>query len=69
MRKPHPAYLWDVPGRLARLLELHAQGWSSVEIGADLGVNPATVRGRIWRLGLATKGGASYKYVRKEGGA
>ena len=66
-RKPHPRYLWGVRGRLKRLLKLHAEGRTSPQIGAELGVKPSTVRGKLWTLGLAVTGGGAWKFVRKPG--
>ena len=66
-RKTHPNAVWDVRGRITRLLKLHAAGKSSKEIGAELGVKPSTVRGKLWTLGLAVTGGGAWKFVRKPG--
>ena len=65
-RRIHPHAVWDVRGRIKRLLQLHAEGRTSPQIGAELGVKPSTVRAKLRALGLTlcAKYNA-YKYVRR----
>lgn len=53
--------------RIAKLVELHQDGWSGGMIAAHLGVSRNAVIGKIHRLGI-TRGNQQQRYVRKPGG-
>lgn len=59
---------WDDPARLARLVELVGNGWSSTVIARELGVSRGSVIARCKRDGLALQGRRGPKSVRQAAG-